>query len=180
MPSLPEDLRFSDLTHPNVHPSDPRLLAQGKRIKGPNAKYYVIWRGRRTGIFGNWALARALVRGYPQAAFAGYQSEADARRAFVEGPTSEELHLVNRPGSFDEFEDDQIEPGDIAFCNRIVSISLFSPRPTGRRVPTHTHPPIHAFLHLRSPPPLSVSHVSLRRRVNIIQIAPIRSFDSGM
>ncbi len=51
----------------------------------PVKKYYVVWKGRRTGVFESWAECEAATRGYPGAQFKAFESRAEAERAFA-GP----------------------------------------------------------------------------------------------
>ena len=45
-------------------------------------KYYVVWRGRKTGIFTSWEACSAQVSGYPNAKYKAFQSKAAAEKAF--------------------------------------------------------------------------------------------------
>lgn len=45
-------------------------------------KYYVVWKGRQTGIFRSWAACAASVSGYPGAEYKAFESEPAARAAF--------------------------------------------------------------------------------------------------
>lgn len=46
-------------------------------------KYYVIWRGRQTGIFDTWDAAKAQVDGFSGAQYHGFASRDEAERAFA-------------------------------------------------------------------------------------------------
>ena len=48
-------------------------------------KYYVVWKGRKTGIFNSWKEASAQVNGYPQAQFKSFESKDAAVEAFRSG-----------------------------------------------------------------------------------------------
>jgi ribonuclease HI len=52
---------------------------------GMAPKYYVVWSGRQTGIFTDWATARLAVDGYSGARFKAFQSRAEAEEAFYGG-----------------------------------------------------------------------------------------------
>ncbi len=54
-------------------------MAQGKS----KSKYYVVWKGRKTGIFSSWPEAEAQVKGYAGAQFKAFDSLDEARRAFA-------------------------------------------------------------------------------------------------
>ncbi|MEJ5223883.1 MAG: ribonuclease H family protein [Anaerolineales bacterium] len=45
-------------------------------------KYYVVWKGRQTGILPSWEACAASVTGYPGAEYKAFESEAAARAAF--------------------------------------------------------------------------------------------------
>lgn len=48
-------------------------------------KYYVVWHGRRTGIFSTWEEASAQVNGFAGAQFKAFDTRAEAERALGEG-----------------------------------------------------------------------------------------------
>lgn len=45
-------------------------------------KYYVIWKGKQTGIFDNWSNVQTLVSGMNDAQYMGFPSKAEAEAAF--------------------------------------------------------------------------------------------------
>ncbi len=49
----------------------------------PKQKYYVVWKGRKSGIFHSWAECEAAVKGYPDAEFKAFDSRDEAERAFA-------------------------------------------------------------------------------------------------
>lgn len=49
-------------------------------------KYYVIWEGRKTGIFEDWPTAQALVAGHKGAKFKGFETRLLAEQAFSMAP----------------------------------------------------------------------------------------------
>ncbi|WP_207634124.1 ribonuclease H [Halalkalibacter urbisdiaboli] len=51
-------------------------------------KYYVVWNGRKKGIFTSWAECEAQVKGYAGAKFKSFPSEAEAKAAFAGGGVS--------------------------------------------------------------------------------------------
>ncbi len=51
----------------------------------PSKKFYVVWKGRRTGVFESWAECEAAVSGYAGAQFKAFESRAEAQRAFAGG-----------------------------------------------------------------------------------------------
>ena len=48
-------------------------------------KFYVVWAGRQTGVFSDWATTRALVDEFPGARFKSFPTRAEAERAFQAG-----------------------------------------------------------------------------------------------
>lgn len=54
-------------------------------------KYYVVWKGRRTGIFKTWDEASAHVNGFAGAQFKSFDTRAEAERALAQG------HGVSEP-----------------------------------------------------------------------------------
>lgn len=53
-------------------------------------KYYVVWKGRRTGIFKTWDEASAQVNGFAGAQFKSFDTRAEAERALAQGHTARE------------------------------------------------------------------------------------------
>jgi len=45
-------------------------------------KYYVVWKGRETGIFEDWPTCQRLVTGFPGAKYKSFKTEAEANAAF--------------------------------------------------------------------------------------------------
>lgn len=50
-------------------------------------KYYVVWKGRKPGIFTSWADCKEQVDGFPGARYKSFPSREEAERAFNDGPT---------------------------------------------------------------------------------------------
>jgi ribonuclease HI len=48
----------------------------------PKSKYYVVWKGRRTGIFTSWEQCSAQVTGFPDAEYKSFASLEAAKAAF--------------------------------------------------------------------------------------------------
>jgi len=51
-----------------------------------NKKYYVVWKGRKPGIYSSWEKAKQQVNGFPNARYRSFGSLEEARRAFLRGP----------------------------------------------------------------------------------------------
>lgn len=47
------------------------------------AKFYVVWKGRNTGVFNTWAECSAQVQGFKGAQFASFETRAEADGAFA-------------------------------------------------------------------------------------------------
>lgn len=48
-------------------------------------KFYVVWSGRQTGVFTDWATARQAVENYPGARFKSFTTRTEAEDAFARG-----------------------------------------------------------------------------------------------
>mgnify|MGYP000724607686 CR=1 FL=1 len=48
-------------------------------------KFYVVWAGRETGVFDNWAHTKSLVDKFPQARYKSFPNQAEAQAAFTSG-----------------------------------------------------------------------------------------------
>ena len=51
----------------------------------PKPKFYVVWRGRKPGIYPTWAECAEQVNGYPEAKYKSFPTQAMARAAFENG-----------------------------------------------------------------------------------------------
>ena len=49
-------------------------------------KFYVVWRGRKPGIYPTWDLAKTQVDGFQGARFKSYPTHSEAQKAFADGP----------------------------------------------------------------------------------------------
>ncbi len=49
----------------------------------PKKKFYVVWKGRKTGVFSSWAECETQVKGFTDAEFKAFGSRAEAERAFA-------------------------------------------------------------------------------------------------
>ncbi|MBA2940566.1 viroplasmin family protein [Paenibacillus sp. CGMCC 1.16610] len=61
-------------------------------------KYYVVWVGHKPGIYRSWADCQAQTKGFPQARFKSYESEAEARQALEKG-WQKSLNFGGKPGA---------------------------------------------------------------------------------
>lgn len=55
--------------------------------KKPKPKFYVVWKGRRPGIYTNWTDASEQVTAYPGAEFKSFPTRAEADAAFSAAPS---------------------------------------------------------------------------------------------
>lgn len=49
-------------------------------------KYYVVWKGKETGIFTTWKECEAQIKGFEGARYKSYETEEQAKEAFAFGP----------------------------------------------------------------------------------------------
>lgn len=50
-------------------------------------KFYVVWKGRETGVFDNWPQAKKLIDQFTGARYKSFPSKAEAEAAFAAGPS---------------------------------------------------------------------------------------------
>ena len=61
-------------------------------------KFYVVWVGKKTGVFTDWSVVQPLVAGYPGAKHKSYPSMEDAKKAFDSGAPAARL-ASSKPGT---------------------------------------------------------------------------------
>lgn len=49
------------------------------------SKFYVVWEGKKPGVYATWAECQAQVNGFPDAKYKSYESRAEAEAAFKSG-----------------------------------------------------------------------------------------------
>ncbi|MFF2093508.1 ribonuclease H [Paenibacillus sp. NPDC058174] len=49
------------------------------------SKYYVVWVGKKTGVYGTWKECQEQVNGFPEAKYKSFETKAQADQAFKEG-----------------------------------------------------------------------------------------------
>ena len=59
-------------------------------------KFYVVWSGRQTGVFGDWASAQRAVDKYPGARFKSFATRAEAEQAFGHSNLEEKSAITRR------------------------------------------------------------------------------------
>ena len=45
-------------------------------------KYYVVWKGKKTGVFSSWDTVKKLVQGFDGAQYKAFSSKDEAEKAF--------------------------------------------------------------------------------------------------
>ncbi|MBR1627504.1 MAG: ribonuclease H family protein [Bacteroidales bacterium] len=61
---------------------------------GKTKKYYVVWTGRKSGIFTSWDECKASIDGFPQARYKSFETKKDAVNAF-ENPYYDYFKISN-------------------------------------------------------------------------------------
>jgi ribonuclease HI len=82
-------------------------------------KYYVVWSGRRTGVFDDWETTRQLVDGHPGARYKSFPTLAEAQSAFRAGATALPRRKAAKPVvTREEHSVDKDEKTDtVIFCD---------------------------------------------------------------
>jgi ribonuclease HI len=60
-------------------------------------KYYVVWNGRKTGVFSTWKECEQQVSGFDKARYKSFENEEEAMLAFSAGATQGEAFSVKKP-----------------------------------------------------------------------------------
>ena len=74
-------------------------------------KFYVVWAGRQTGIFTDWATTQRQVHGFPAARFKSFDSRAAAEEAFKAGAPASAVRR-SAPGATASAPDIRLPPTD--------------------------------------------------------------------
>lgn len=64
-------------------PAFPPLPGRVASWMAKRQKYYVVWKGRKTGIFSSWGEVSAQVKGFPGAEYKAFSSQPEAEAAFA-------------------------------------------------------------------------------------------------
>jgi ribonuclease HI len=72
----------------------------------PNNKYYVVWKGRKPGIFTSWAEAEKQVRGFAGARYKSFGSRPEAETAY----RSEYEAYKGKPASLGKWREASVQP----------------------------------------------------------------------
>lgn len=72
----------------------------------PKQKYYVVWKGRETGIFTSWAECEKQVKGFTAAEYKSFDSLAEAETAYRSGYES----YKGKPSSLGKWRESSVKP----------------------------------------------------------------------
>jgi ribonuclease HI len=75
-------------------------------------KYYVVWKGRKTGIFTSWADCEKQVKGYLGAEYKAFDRRGDAETAF----RSEYTNYKGKPSSLGRWKNASVKPINPSIC----------------------------------------------------------------
>jgi ribonuclease HI len=72
----------------------------------PKQKYYVVWKGRRPGIFTSWAEAEKQVKGFAAAQYKSFETLKEAETAY----RSEYVAFKGKPASHGKWKEASVKP----------------------------------------------------------------------
>jgi ribonuclease HI len=75
-------------------------------------KFYVVWKGRETGIFASWEECEKQVKGYKDAEFKAFGGKAEAEKAFA----SKYAQYKGKPASLGKWKDASVKPRFPSIC----------------------------------------------------------------
>ncbi len=75
-------------------------------------KYYVVWQGRKTGVFTSWAACEKQVQGFVNAQYKAFGSEAEADAAFL----MKYEKFKGRPSSLGKWKEASTQPALPSIC----------------------------------------------------------------
>lgn len=55
---------------------------------GKKSKYYVVWKGKKPGVYKSWSACQAQIKEFPGARFRAFETKAEAEEAYRRGPSS--------------------------------------------------------------------------------------------
>jgi ribonuclease HI len=118
-----------------------------KEINMAKQKYYVVWSGKKTGIFTTWDECKQQVHGFQGARYKSYPSKEEAEKAFQSGGDLSPKNVTKKANSDGKLSSDYIEnsisvdaacsgnPGDMeyrgVYTENGEEIFHFGPVPNG-------------------------------------------------
>jgi ribonuclease HI len=75
-------------------------------------KFYVVWKGRKTGVFSTWAECEAQVKGFTGAEYKAFESRAEAKSAFA----ARYDDFKGKPASMGKWKHASIQPKLPSIC----------------------------------------------------------------
>ncbi len=78
----------------------------------PKQKFYVVWKGRKTGIFTSWAECEAQVKGFNGAEYKAFESRMEAEAAFK----SRYEAYKGKPSTLGKWKEADVKPLIPAIC----------------------------------------------------------------
>ncbi|MBI3162719.1 MAG: ribonuclease H family protein [Chloroflexi bacterium] len=78
----------------------------------PKIKYYVVWKGRKTGIFTSWAECEKQVKGFVGAQYKAFDSNAEAESAFLANYD----HYKGKASSHGRWKTASVQPALPSIC----------------------------------------------------------------
>jgi len=88
-------------------------------------KYYVVWTGRRTGVFTDWETTRTYVDGFAGARFKSFSSRAEAEDAFRAGAPLTRRAPAPSPSSLNREASDVPLVGDGAVSATAADVQIY-------------------------------------------------------
>src|SRR5688572_5279178 len=78
----------------------------------PKQKYYVVWKGRKTGVFTTWAECEKQVKGFVGAQYKAFEKEAEADAAYL----AHYDDYKGKPSSVGRWKDTEVKPKLPSIC----------------------------------------------------------------
>ena len=72
----------------------------------PKTKFYVVWKGRKRGIFTSWPECESQVKGFVGAHYKSFETRQEAETAFVSGY----VHYEGKPSTLGKWKTAKIKP----------------------------------------------------------------------
>ena len=72
----------------------------------PKTKFYVVWKGRKRGIFTSWPECESQVKGFVGARYKSFETRQEAETAFVSGY----VHYEGKPSTLGKWKTAKVKP----------------------------------------------------------------------